>query len=40
MQVAASLDENHAITRRVDDSLRMWRRIDPASVRMVEGASV
>ncbi|MBT2270182.1 TetR family transcriptional regulator [Rhodococcus qingshengii] len=38
VQVAASLDENHAITRRVDGLLLMWRGTDPAAVRMVEGA--
>ncbi|WP_252366603.1 hypothetical protein [Rhodococcus qingshengii] len=40
VQVAASLDENHSITRRVDDLLLMWRGTDPASVRMIEGASL
>ena len=40
VQVAASLDENHTITRRVDDLLLMWRGTDPAAVRMVEGASL
>ncbi|MDZ7912877.1 MAG: TetR/AcrR family transcriptional regulator [Rhodococcus sp. (in: high G+C Gram-positive bacteria)] len=40
VQVAASLDENHTITRRVDDLLMMWRGTDPAAVRMVEGASL
>ncbi len=40
VQVAASLDENHTITRRVDDLLLMWRGTDPVSVRMVEGASL
>jgi len=38
VQVAASLDENHTITKRVDDLLLMWRGTDPAAVRMVEGA--
>ncbi|WP_261779383.1 TetR/AcrR family transcriptional regulator [Rhodococcus erythropolis] len=40
VQVAASLDENHSITRRIDDLLLMWRGTDPASARMVEGASL
>lgn len=40
VQVAASLDENHTITKRVDDLLLMWRGTDPAAVRMVEGASL
>ncbi|MCQ4152569.1 hypothetical protein [Rhodococcus qingshengii] len=40
VQVAASLDENHTISRRVDDLLVMWRGTDPAAVRMVEGASL
>ncbi|UJC82174.1 MULTISPECIES: TetR/AcrR family transcriptional regulator [Rhodococcus] len=40
VQVAASLDENHSITKRVDDLLLMWRGTDPASARMVEGASL
>lgn len=40
VQVAASLDENHTISRRVDDLLLMWRGTDPAAVRMVEGASL
>lgn len=40
VQVAASLDENHTITRRVDDLLLMWRGTDPAAVRMVEGTSL
>ena len=40
VQVAASLDENHTITRRVDDLLLMWRGTAPAAVRMVEGASL
>ena len=40
VQVAASLDENHTITRRVDDLLLMWRGTDPAAARMVEGASL
>ncbi|MFI8664782.1 TetR family transcriptional regulator [Rhodococcus qingshengii] len=40
VQVAASLDENHTVTRRVDDVLLMWRGTDPAAVRMVEGASL
>ena len=40
VQVAASLDENHTITRRVDDLLLMWRGNDPAAVRIVEGASL
>nr|WP_218680163.1 TetR/AcrR family transcriptional regulator [Rhodococcus qingshengii] len=40
VQVAASLDENHTITRRVDDLLLMWRGTDPAAVRMIEGASL
>ncbi|MCZ4618474.1 TetR/AcrR family transcriptional regulator [Rhodococcus qingshengii] len=40
VQVAASLDVNHTITRRVDDLLLMWRGTDPAAVRMVEGASL
>ncbi|MBH5141844.1 TetR/AcrR family transcriptional regulator [Rhodococcus erythropolis] len=39
VQVAASLDENHTISRRVDELL-MWRGTDPAAVRMVEGASL
>ncbi|MFF1555524.1 TetR family transcriptional regulator [Rhodococcus erythropolis] len=39
VQVAASLDENHTISRRVDDLLLMWRGTDPAAVCMVEGAS-
>ena len=40
VQVAASLDVNHTITRRVDDLLMMWRGTDPATARMVEGASL
>ncbi|WP_029257050.1 TetR/AcrR family transcriptional regulator [Rhodococcus erythropolis] len=40
VHVAASLDENHTITKRVDDLLLMWRGTDPAAVRMVEGASL
>ncbi|MFC1472875.1 TetR family transcriptional regulator [Rhodococcus qingshengii] len=40
VQVAASLDENHTITKRVDDLLLMWRGTDPAAVRMIEGASL
>lgn len=40
VKVAASLDENHTITRRVDDLLLMWRGTDPAAARMVEGASL
>lgn len=40
VQVAASLDENHTITRRVDDLLLMGRGTDPATARMVEGASL
>ncbi len=40
VQVAASLDENHTITRRVDDLLLMWRGTDPAAARMIEGASL
>lgn len=40
VQVSASLDENHTITKRVDDLLLMWRGTDPAAVRMVEGASL
>ncbi|WP_257237319.1 hypothetical protein [Rhodococcus erythropolis] len=40
VQVAASLDVNHTITRRVDDLLLMWRGTDPAAVRMVEGTSL
>ncbi|UKO89760.1 TetR/AcrR family transcriptional regulator [Rhodococcus erythropolis] len=40
VQVAASLDVNHTITRRVDDLLLIWRGTDPAAVRMVEGASL
>ncbi|AUS35748.1 TetR family transcriptional regulator (plasmid) [Rhodococcus qingshengii] len=40
VQVAASLDENHTITRRIDDLLLMWRGTDPAAARMVEGASL
>ncbi|ORC17839.1 TetR/AcrR family transcriptional regulator [Rhodococcus qingshengii] len=40
VQVAASFDENHSITRRVDDLLLMWRGTDPASVRMIEGATL
>lgn len=40
VQVAASLDENHTITRRVDDLLLMWRGTDPAAARTVEGASL
>ncbi|MCD2135957.1 TetR/AcrR family transcriptional regulator [Rhodococcus qingshengii] len=40
VQVAASLDENHTITKRVEDLLLMWRGTDPAAVRMVEGASL
>ncbi|MBW0286070.1 TetR family transcriptional regulator [Rhodococcus sp. FH8] len=40
VQVAASLDENHTITRRVDDLLLIWRGTDPASARTVEGASL
>ena len=38
VQVAASLDVNHTITRRVDDLLLMWRGTDLAAVCMVEGA--
>ena len=40
VQVAASVDENHTISRRIDDLLLMWRGTDPATVRMVEGASL
>ncbi|MBT2263513.1 TetR/AcrR family transcriptional regulator [Rhodococcus erythropolis] len=40
VQVAASLDEDHTIGRRVDDLLLMWRGTDPAAARMVEGASL
>ncbi len=40
VQVAASLGENHTVTRRVDDLLLMWRGTDPAATRMVEGASL
>ncbi|WP_208722074.1 TetR/AcrR family transcriptional regulator [Rhodococcus qingshengii] len=40
VQVAASLDENHTIGRRVDDLLLLWRGTDPATARMVEGASL
>lgn len=40
VQVAASLDENHTIDRRVDNLLLMWRGTDPATVRMIEGASL
>lgn len=40
VQVAASLDENHTVSRRVDDLLLMWRGTDPAATRMVEGASL
>ncbi|MBO8150657.1 MULTISPECIES: TetR/AcrR family transcriptional regulator [Rhodococcus erythropolis group] len=40
VQVAASLDENHTIGRRVDDLLLLWRGTDPAAARMVEGASL
>ncbi|MET8317506.1 TetR/AcrR family transcriptional regulator [Rhodococcus erythropolis] len=40
VQVATTLDENHTISRRVDDLLLMWRGTDPATVRMVEGASL
>ena len=40
VQVAASLDEPHTIRRRVDDLLLMWRGTDPATVRMIEGATL
>ena len=33
-------EENHTIGRRVDNLLSMWRGIDPASVRLAEGASL
>lgn len=40
VQVAASFDENHTISRWVDDLLLMWRGVDPAAGRMVEEASL
>ncbi|MBT2269599.1 TetR/AcrR family transcriptional regulator [Rhodococcus erythropolis] len=36
VKVAASLGENGAIIRHVDDLLMMWRGTDPAAVRMIE----
>ncbi|MCZ9635388.1 TetR/AcrR family transcriptional regulator [Rhodococcus sp. BH5] len=40
VQVAVSRAEPHTISRRVDDLLLMWRGTDPATVRMIEGASL
>lgn len=40
VKVAVSLDENHTITKRIDDVLLLWCGTDPASIRMIEGASL
>ncbi|CAN5313552.1 ScbR family autoregulator-binding transcription factor [soil metagenome] len=40
VKVSASRSENDTITRRVDDLLMMWRGTDPASVHMIEGATL
>ncbi len=40
VKVAASLDQIHTITKRIDDVLLLWCGTDPVAARMIEGASV
>lgn len=40
VKVAASLDQSHTITKRIDDVLLLWCGTDPVAARMIEGASV